>query len=91
MHDRRFSSPACLALALVGAFLTGNASADERFVQKVTIHPGLVVVVSEGDLEARSIGSYSVRVYSDPGAVMVVVQSAGSGGSRSSRPSSSGL
>ena len=40
--------------------------AGERFVQKVTLRAGLVVVVSEGDLEARSIGSYAVRVYSDP-------------------------
>jgi len=51
---------------LAGAALSGDALAGERFVQKVPVKAGLVVVVSEGDLEARSIGSYAVRVYSDP-------------------------
>jgi len=54
--------------ALAGALVAGNAADSERFVQKVIIQAGLVVVVSEGDFEARSIGSYSVRVYSDPSA-----------------------
>ncbi len=31
--------------------------------------PGLVAVVSEGDFEARSTGSYAVRVYVDPDAL----------------------
>lgn len=48
--------------------LGGDAMATERFAQKVTVQPGLVVVISEGDFEARSIGSYSVRVYRDPSA-----------------------
>ena len=53
-------------LSLVDVALANDATADERFVQRVTIEPGLVAVVAEGDFEARSIGSYSVRVYSDP-------------------------
>lgn len=34
-----------------------------RFVQKIAIATGQTAVVAEGDFEARSIGSYSVRVY----------------------------
>ena len=67
-HARHCPSPARAAGVLVFMLFTGAAPADERFVQKVTIRSGLVVVVSEGDFEARSIGSYSVRVYADPGA-----------------------
>lgn len=54
-------------LAFAGAMLGGNAMASERFAQKVTVQPGLVAVISEGDFEVRSIGSYAVRVYFDPG------------------------
>src|SRR5512147_2481873 len=39
------------------------ASAD-RFVQKLALPDGQAVVVAEGDLEARSIGTYTVRLYS---------------------------
>ena len=35
-----------------------------RFVQKIALVSGQTAVVAEGDFEARSIGSYSVRVYS---------------------------
>ena len=35
-----------------------------RFVQKIALASGQTAVVAEGDFEARSIGSYSVRVYS---------------------------
>jgi len=66
MHHGHFSAPSVVALALAGTLFAGNAAAGERFAQKVNIEAGLVVVVSEGDFEARSIGSYSVRVYSDP-------------------------
>lgn len=68
MRHGHFLARAFVSFALAGTFLSGDASAGERFVQKVTIQAGLVVVVSEGDLEARSTGSYSVRVYSDPSA-----------------------
>lgn len=35
-----------------------------RFLQKMVLPGKLVAVISEGDWEARSIGSYSVRIYS---------------------------
>ena len=35
-----------------------------RFLQKLVLPGKLVAVIAEGDWEARSIGSYSVRVYS---------------------------
>lgn len=57
-----------VALALFCGDRAGAAQAAERFSQKVSIAPGLVAVVAEGDFEARSIGSYSVRVYFDPDA-----------------------
>ena len=42
----------------------GAATAD-RFTQTVPLTKGLVAVVAEGDLEARSMGSYTVRAYFD--------------------------
>lgn len=45
--------------------LTSAAWAADRFTQPVPLAKGLVAVVAEGDLEARSIGSYSVRAYYD--------------------------
>jgi hypothetical protein len=41
-----------------------SAGETERFVQKVKLPSGQTVVVAEGDFEPRSIGSYSVRLYS---------------------------
>jgi ecotin len=35
-----------------------------RFVQKIALPGGQTAVVAEGDFEARSIGSYSIRLYS---------------------------
>jgi hypothetical protein len=53
-----------LALTLVLlASGTLHASGPERFVTKVKLPSGQTVVVAEGDLEARSIGSFSVRLY----------------------------
>lgn len=39
-------------------------AAADRFVQKLALPDGQAVVVAEGDLEARSIGTYTVRLYS---------------------------
>ena len=50
---------------LYGAALASAAWSAERFTQPVPLGKGLVAVVAEGDLEARSIGSYSVRAYFD--------------------------
>lgn len=41
-----------------------RAEAAPRFVQKVVLPTGEAAVVAEGDFEARSTGSYSVRIYS---------------------------
>jgi hypothetical protein len=44
----------------------GAAAADgDRYVQKIALPDGQTAVVAEGDLEARSIGTYSVRLYGD--------------------------
>jgi hypothetical protein len=40
-----------------------QAQVPERFVGKITLPTGQTAVVAEGDLEARSIGSFSVRLY----------------------------
>ena len=51
-----------LALALFASAAL-HASEAERFVAKVKLPSGQTVVVAEGDLEARSIGSFSLRLY----------------------------
>jgi hypothetical protein len=40
-----------------------HAAAQDRFVAKLRHPTGKTVVVAEGDFEARSIGSFSVRLY----------------------------
>ena len=40
-----------------------HAAAQDRFVAKLMLPTGRTVVVAEGDFEARSIGSFSVRLY----------------------------
>lgn len=40
-----------------------HAAAQDRFVSKLSLPTGKTVVVAEGDFEARSIGSFSVRLY----------------------------
>jgi hypothetical protein len=42
---------------------SAHAAAQDRFVSKLTLPTGQTVVVEEGELEARSIGSFSVRLY----------------------------
>lgn len=39
------------------------AAGAERYVAQVKLPSGQTVVVAEGDLEARSVGSFSVRLY----------------------------
>jgi ecotin len=41
-----------------------RAEPTGHFVQKLALPTGQTAVVAEGDFEARSIGSYSVRIYS---------------------------
>ncbi len=47
-----------------------RVQAENRLVQKLALPGGQTVVVAEGDFEARSIGSYSVRLYSVDGAAV---------------------
>lgn len=56
----------CALAALCGAsgFDKLATSGFERFVQQQKMPDGQLVVVAEGDFEPRSIGSYSVRLYS---------------------------
>ena len=42
---------------------SGHAAAQERFVSRLKLPTGTTAVVAEGDFEARSIGSFSVRLY----------------------------
>ena len=51
-----------MSLLLAGAWPV-LAADDPRFVSKITLPSGQTVVVAEGDFEARSIGSVSVRTY----------------------------
>jgi len=49
-----------VALLASGAL---HAAEPERFIAKIKLPSGQTAVVAEGDLEARSIGSFSVRLY----------------------------
>ena len=40
-----------------------SAIASDRFVTKIELPSGQTVIVSEGEHEARSIGSFSIRLY----------------------------
>ena len=42
---------------------SAHAAAQDRFISKLTLPSGKTVVVAEGDYEARSVGSFSVRLY----------------------------
>ncbi|MDX2464912.1 MAG: PliI family lysozyme inhibitor of I-type lysozyme [Porticoccus sp.] len=39
------------------------AMASDRFIKKLTLPSGQTIVISEGEFEARSIGSFSIRLY----------------------------
>ncbi|MGB5790373.1 MAG: PliI family lysozyme inhibitor of I-type lysozyme [Pseudoalteromonas nigrifaciens] len=39
------------------------AMASDRFIKKLTLPSGQTVVISEGEFETRSIGSFSIRLY----------------------------
>ena len=41
-----------------------RAEPTEHFVQKISLPTGQTAIVAEGEFEARSVGSYSVRIYS---------------------------
>ena len=54
-----------LFMPVVLMFLAAAAHAVEqdRFLAKLVLPTGQTIVVAEGDFEARSIGSFSVRLY----------------------------
>jgi hypothetical protein len=55
--------PWALAFLLIPVnFLT--ATGMDRFIQILPLRSGETIVVAEGDFEPRSVGSYSVRLYS---------------------------
>jgi hypothetical protein len=54
------------SLVLVIALLASgslNAAGSERFIAKLKLPSGQTAVIAEGEFEARSIGSFSVRLY----------------------------
>jgi hypothetical protein len=53
----------CIIAILLVLPATVHAAGQQRFVSKLTLPTGQTVVVAEGDYEARSIGSFSVRLY----------------------------
>lgn len=55
---------ACLAFLNVAHAEDTKEDAD-RYVKKHLLPSGQIAVVAEGDLEPRSIGSYSIRIYSN--------------------------
>ena len=49
---------------MLGAIIVNlSVQASERFIQKIKLPSGQTVVVSEGEFEARSLGSFSIRLY----------------------------
>jgi hypothetical protein len=62
---RRACAQVLGAALLLPCMVTGGAATAVRFTQTVPLAKGLVAVVAEGDLEARSMGSYTVRAYFD--------------------------
>ncbi|MFZ1625662.1 MAG: PliI family lysozyme inhibitor of I-type lysozyme [Gammaproteobacteria bacterium] len=60
MHQHRIT---LLLTTLVASCAAGTAETD-RFVQNLTLPTGQMIVVTEGEFEPRSVGSYSVRLYS---------------------------
>ena len=68
-HGRKWAVAGASILKIAaGLLVAGPALAADRFVQQLALSKGLVAVVAEGDLEARSVGSYTVRAYFDPSA-----------------------
>jgi len=51
-----------LAIALLASGMS-NAADSERFLEKIRLPSGQTAVIAEGDFEARTIGSFSVRLY----------------------------
>jgi hypothetical protein len=52
-----------MRLAAVLVMVSAAAQAEDRFLAKVKLPTNQMLVVAEGDFEARSIGSFSLRLY----------------------------
>ena len=52
----------CLISAMAVS-VTLRASGSDYFIEKVALPTGQTVVVAEGEFEARSLGSFSVKLY----------------------------
>ena len=48
---------------LVSIIASFSVQASDRFIDKIKLPGGQTVVVAEGELEARSLGSFSIRLY----------------------------
>jgi hypothetical protein len=59
---KRYASVALFCASLSGA--PAFASGDCKFLKKVALPERQTAVIATGDLEACSLGSYSVRIYS---------------------------
>lgn len=59
---------AALIVTVLASIVLYAEDAPDRFVGKVKLSPTLTAVVAEGDLEGRSLGSFSVRLYSSENA-----------------------
>lgn len=54
-----------LTFALLVLLILPESLWAERYVQKLKISPLLTAVISEGEFEARSTGSFSIHLYSN--------------------------
>ena len=54
--------PTLLIIAVLASFAAGAAE-PERYTQNITLPTGQLVVVTEGEFEPHSVGSYSIRLY----------------------------
>jgi len=54
-----------LMLIVIAALFwsAAHAAEQDRFVRKLALPTGQTAVIAEGDFEARSLGSFSVRLY----------------------------
>ena len=59
VHMNKFLA---LAMALLASG-TLNAADSERYITRIRLPSGRTAVIAEGDFEARSIGSFSIRLY----------------------------
>jgi len=52
-----------LIILLLVAAVSGQAAESDRFIVRLELPTGQTAVIAEGDFEARSLGSFCVRLY----------------------------